>query len=133
MRSGNRPAAFDTSALIALLLDEPEADRIEARIEAGGPFFVGVPTLLELRLVLAGRLGRDAVADVTAARERIGFAIVPFTEAHAALAFEAWSRYGKGRHRAGLNLGDCMAYAAAKIARAELVYVGEDFAQTDLA
>ena len=133
MRSGSRSAAFDTSGIIALLLDEPAAERIDRRLAEGGAFFVGAPTLLELRIVLSGRLGRDSTADLAIARERIGFSVVAFTELHSQIAFEAWMRYGKGRHPAGLNMGDCLSYAAAKVAGAELIYVGDDFAQTDLA
>lgn len=133
MRSTNKSAVLDTSALVALLCGEPEAERIFQRIEQGGTFYVAAPTLLELRLILAGRLGRDAAADVESARERIGFLVLSFTEAHADAAFIAWQQYGKGRHPAGLNLGDCMTYGVAKVAKAELVYVGDDFSRTDLA
>ena len=127
------PAAFDTSAMVALYAREPEAASIEARIRVGGPFFVAAPTLVELRLVLAGRFGKDGLVESESLRQRIGFTVVPFTQTHADAAFEAWLRYGKGRHPAALNFGDCVSYAAAKIARAELIYVGGDFALTDLA
>ncbi len=133
MRSTSRSAVFDTSALVALIRGEPEAEQIIQRIEQGGVFYVASPTILELQLVLSGRPGRDALADVKAAKERIGFTVVPFTEAHTDAAFTAWQRYGKGRHPAALNLGDCMSYAVAKVAQAELVYVGDDFSRTDLA
>lgn len=132
MNSTSRGVVLDTSGIVALIVGEPSASQIESRLRKGGPFYVAAPTLVELRLVLAGRLGRDADKEIDALKSRIDFAVLPFTETHANVAFEAWTRYGKGRHPAGLSLGDCMAYAAAKVARAELVYVGDDFSKTDL-
>ncbi len=123
----------DTSALIAVALREPGVARVEASLVPGDILFVAAPTLVELRMVLASRFGRDARHDVLQLQRRIGFSVLPFTEVHADAAFDAWTRYGKGRHPAALNFGDCMVYAVAKVARAELIYVGDDFAQTDLA
>lgn len=133
MGSGSRSAVLDTSAAVAVIVGDAGRERMIERLEAGGPFYIAAPTLVELRLVLAGRFGRDANADIARFRTEIGLTVIPFGEFHAVAAFEAWSRYGKGRHPASLNLGDCMAYAAAKVAQAELIYVGDDFAQTDLA
>ena len=119
--------------MVAIYAQEPAATRVVARLRTGGPFLVGAPTLVELRLVLAGRFGKDGVAEAEALRRRVGFTVLAFTEQHADAAHDAWLRYGKGRHPAALNYGDCVAYAIAKVAQAELVYVGDDFAQTDLA
>ena len=133
MRSTSRPAVIDTSAAVAVIVGESTRARLVERLEAKGPFYMIAPSLVELSLVLAGRFGRDADVDVARFKIETGLTVLTFTELHATTAFEAWMRYGKGRHPAGLNMGDCLSYAAAKVAGAELIYVGEDFAQTDLA
>lgn len=94
---------------------------------------IGAPTLFETALVLAsGRGSRGALA-LSAFQRENELAVIPFDELHAATARDAFARYGKGRHPAALNYGDCMTYATAKLAAAPLLYVGEDFAKTDLA
>ena len=83
-------------------------------------------------MVLASRAGRDVRSQLAAFFRRRGVAIVPFTEEHFQVATEAFLRFGKGRHPAKLNFGDCMAYAVAAVAGMPLPYTGKDFAQTDI-
>ena len=124
---------LDSSAIVALMIDEPEAPRVQKSIERAATVLVGAPTVLESTMVLSRFLGlgsRDAVEDLLKAAEA---QIVPFGSDHAATAHEAFLKYGKGRHPAALNYGDCMAYAIAKIAGHALLFVGADFSQTDIA
>lgn len=124
--------ALDTSALVAILTKEPEADAFAAVIRSADHVVIGLPTLFELHIVLAGRSGPKASA---AAIETL---MVPqikqtaFDHRHGAAAVDAFVRFGKGRHPARLNFGDCMAYATAKVADCPLLYKGDDFGQTDI-
>jgi ribonuclease VapC len=83
-------------------------------------------------MVLASRAGRDVRSQLAAFFRRKDVAVVPFTEEHFQVATDAFPRFGKGRHRAALNFGDCMAYAVAAVAGLPLLYTGNDFAQTDI-
>jgi ribonuclease VapC len=93
---------------------------------------IGAPTLVEAGIVLSARLGRDARGLLARFLEEAGISVVPFTEAHHGTALGAWLKYGRGRHAAGLNFGDCLAYAVAKLAGMPLLCTGDDFRQTDL-
>ena len=93
---------------------------------------IGVPTLTETAIVLAARLGRDTRGLLARFLQEGTISTVPFGEAHFGVAVEAWLRYGKGRHPAALNFGDCLAYSAAKVAGEPLLCRGDDFAKTDL-
>ncbi len=127
---------LDTSAIIAVTLEEESADGLlrklyNADVE-GVIKGVGAPTLTEAGLVLASRLGRNA-EDVLGDFLNIhALNVVAFSEVHWREAVRAFYRFGKGRHPAGLNFGDCLSYAAAKVAQKPLLYIGNDFAQTDL-
>jgi ribonuclease VapC len=83
-------------------------------------------------MVMAGRRGPDSRSEVDALLETFGLRVLPFTEDHAREAVTAFLRYGKGRHAAGLNFGDCMAYAVARVEGAPLLFTGGDFARTDV-
>lgn len=83
-------------------------------------------------MVIAGRKGPDSRPEIDALLDQLRARVTPLTDAHARLAADAFLRYGKGRHPAGLNFGDCMAYAVAKSEGAPLLFVGEDFARTDV-
>jgi ribonuclease VapC len=122
----------DTSAVVAILLREPGHERLVDALAAATRVGIGAPTLVEAGIVLSHRLGVDARGLLARFRETAGIEVVPFGDAHAAAAVEAWLRFGKGRHRAGLNFGDCQSYAVARLAGEPLLFVGEDFAQTDL-
>ena len=121
----------DTSAIAAVLLGEPERDAFRATIErAARRPLLSAMTLLEASLVMAGRRGEAMlpVLDALAAR----LEVVPFDEAMARTARDAFLRFGKGRHPAGLNYGDCAAYALAMQRGLPLLFKGEDFARTDV-
>jgi ribonuclease VapC len=123
---------LDSSAIVAILLDEPERAHLLDRIDTADVVGVGAPTLVEAGVVLSARLGRDASAVLDRFMAAIDTEIVPFTPAHWREALAAWSHFGRGRHPAALNFGDCLAYAVARVARCPLLAKGNDFPQTDL-
>ena len=124
----------DTSALIAVMLDEPEKEKFIETISGAESIRVGSATLLESRMVLAGKKGRSAVRDLDAFIETSGMEIEPVTVEDADLAFDAFLRYGKGSGSgAALDFGDCFSYALAKRLNAPLLFKGNDFPQTDIA
>ncbi|NJR79125.1 type II toxin-antitoxin system VapC family toxin [Sphingomonas corticis] len=123
--------AVDTSALIAILKGEPEAAALARAIDRADRILFGAPSLLEARIV--ARQQRPPVDDLLdELLLDIGAEIVDFTAAHVDAATDAFLSYGKGRHPAALNYGDCMAYAIARVAGCPLLYKGEDFARTDV-
>ncbi len=93
---------------------------------------VGAPTLFETEMVLVGRGGLERRSSLFRFLAENEVATVPFDDRHCRLATAAFVRYGKGRHPAALNYGDCMTYATARLSGAPLLFVGEDFAKTDL-
>lgn len=122
----------DTSAVIGILFREPGWEELVGRLSARAAAGIGAPTLVESGLVASARLRVDARAVLARFVAEAGLSVVPFGEAHYVAAVEAWLKFGKGRHPAALNLGDCMSYAVATLAGEPLLYVGEDFAKTDL-
>ena len=121
----------DTSALLAVLFREDEAQRFEALI-AASPCRMSVANVLEATLVVEGRGGRqagDALDEFLAAAE---ITAAPISTDQLGVAREAWRRYGKGNHPAALNFGDCFAYALASTENEPLLFKGNDFAQTDI-
>jgi len=124
---------IDTSALVAILFDEPEAEILERRLVEDGVRLMSAATLLEASMVVEGRLGEEGKAVLDLWLFRTGAEIVPFDADQADIARRAWRRYGKGRHPAGLNYGDCFSYALAKSSGEPLLYKGDDFSQTDIA
>ena len=94
---------------------------------------VGAPTLLETVMVLSARLGQDARPIVFAFLRRLEAEVLPFQQEHLDAATTAFLRFGRGRHPAGLNFGDCMSYAVAAVAGLPLLFTGEDFTKTDIA
>lgn len=123
---------IDTSALIALLELEPEAARIAAAIEADPVRLLSAATLVETSIVLETRRGEAAVRELDLAIARGGFTVEAVTSGQAEVARQAWRRFGKGRHPAGLNYGDCFSYALARATGEALLFKGDDFAQTDV-
>ena len=123
--------ALDTSAVVALLRNEPEAERIAEAMSSASRLLIGRPTELELHLVTTGNVG-DAVGRASVAAILSGVERIDFDATHLAAATVAFDRFGKGRHPASLNYGDCMAYAVAQVAGCPLLYKGEDFARTDI-
>ena len=123
---------LDSSALVAIALDEPEREVLIAKINVAETVGVAAPTLAEAGIVLAARAHQDAsqvLAELIAAADGV---VIDFGPLHWREAVSAWWRFGKGRHPAGLNFGDCLAYAAAVIADEPLLAKGEDFPQTDI-
>jgi ribonuclease VapC len=123
---------LDTSVIVAILFQEPGFGILLDKLCAAPGAAVGVPTLTEATIVISARLRRDARAILTRFLMEGSIASVPFGEDHYGTAVDAWLRYGKGRHRAALNFGDCIAYATAKVAGQPLLCTGQDFGLTDL-
>jgi ribonuclease VapC len=122
--------AVDTSALMAILLDEPDAERCIAALTAHSGVLISAGTLAECLIVAARwNVGDEMVALL----DGFGFEMVSVTPAAARRISEAYSRWGKGVQKAGLNFGDCFAYEVAKEHDCPLLYIGDDFARTDLA
>ena len=124
---------LDSSAIVAIHLREPGHERLIESIDAAEVVVVGVPTLLEAAMVLTSRLGQDARPVVFAFLRRLEAEVVPFNEEHLDAAITAFLRFGRGRHPAALNFGDCMSYAVASVAGMPLLFTGEDFRRTDIA
>ncbi len=122
----------DSSALVAVAVREPLGDWILDRITATREASIGAPSVVEVGLVLVGRFGPPGRSMVSRLIEKTKLTVVGFDAAHAAAASDAFLRFGKGRHPARLNLGDCMTYAVAKLAGEPLLCLGDDFAKTDL-
>lgn len=122
----------DTSALLAIVFQEPGHDRLIDELLAADAVAAGTPTLAETGIVLSARLGEDAHGLVERLLDEFGIQEIPFGELHWRQAVEAFRRYGKGSHPARLNFGDCMTYAAAKLAGETLLFVGDDFPLTDV-
>jgi ribonuclease VapC len=124
---------LDTSALLAILLDEPERRSFNEAIEAAGSRLLSTASYLEAWIVLEARYGAEACRDLDLFIERAGIELVPVDVQQARLACRAFSRFGKGRHEAALNYGDCFAYALAMVREEALLFKGEDFQRTDVA
>jgi len=123
---------LDSSAIVAILFGEAEAPRFAAAMRNADELVMAAPNLVETAFVSEGRVGAEMGQRLDELIKASGVQIIPFTAEHAALARDAWRRYGRGRHPAGLNLGDCFAYALAKARNQPLLYKGDDFAHTDV-
>ena len=123
----------DSSAILAILLEEPEGHRLDVTILNCANPKMSAGSFLETSMILESRRGIDGIRDLDIQIMRFGIKIIALSESHAKLAREASRRYGKGRHPAQLNFGDCMAYALARETGEELLFKGTDFAQTDIA
>jgi len=123
---------LDSSAVVALFFQEPGHEDLLAKLAAAEQVGIGAPTLAECGIVLTARMDHDARGLLARFLEEAKVVVVPFTDAHYAIAVGAWLKYGKGQHPAGLNFGDCLSYAVAKVAGMPLLCVGDDFVQTGL-
>ncbi len=121
--------AVDTSALMAILLGEPEADRCIVALERDGDLLLSAGTMAEALIVAARRNVGQEMARLI---DGLGFEIVPLTAAAAHRTGLAYTMWGKGQHSAALNFGDCFAYDVAKANGCPLLFVGQHFAQTDI-
>lgn len=128
---------LDTSAVVEALIAGPEAGQIAVRLKSNSGSLVTFPTVIyEASAVIASKQRisvRDAEAVVREFMEEFGVSVSSITNETASIALDAFARYGKGRHPAKLNFGDCFSYAGARAANVPLLYVGSDFSQTDLA
>ena len=123
---------IDSSAILAILFEEPDAERFEDAIADAWPRRMTAVALLESAMVVEGRGGAGAGDDLDALLKRTRIELVPVTQEHVNAARHAWRRFGKGNHPAALNFGDCFAYALAAATGEALLFKGEDFALTDI-
>jgi ribonuclease VapC len=125
---------IDTSAVAAIIFGEPDAEALlSVLLSSVGDLQISAATLLEVGIVVESRQGAEAFADLGVLLDRLGVVIIPFDHEQMQAAMAAWRRFGRGRHPANLNLGDCFAYALTKVSAASLLYKGNDFTQTDVA
>jgi ribonuclease VapC len=123
---------LDTSAVMAILLQEPAADRLVAALDTDRTRLISAATVVEASIVLLGRYGEAGEPLLDRLLRGIGAEVVPVGDEQVTLARDAALRFGRGRHPAALNFGDCFSYALA-VARGEpLLFVGDDFARTDV-
>lgn len=123
---------IDTSVIVAIALDEPDAAALEARIADDPVRLISAATVLEATIVLETKLGDSGGREFDLWLLKIGAEIIPVDAEQMESARRAWRRYGKGRHAAGLNYGDCFAYSLAVTRGEPLLYKGEDFAKTEI-
>ncbi len=122
----------DGSVVVAIICREPGWEQLIARLRDAEVLGIGTPTLAEIGIVLEGRLGLDGRTVLDRFLQDFEVVAVPFGRLHWREAVDAFRRFGKGRHRAGLSFGDCMSYATARLAARPLLYVGEGFPHTDV-
>lgn len=125
--------AIDSSAIVAILSDEPERETFIRKINAEEFAYISAASLLEVRIVLLSRSGGEGVLTLDSFLLKSGIAVVDVSPRMGEIAFEAYRRFGKGTgHNASLNYGDCLSYALAKSLGAPLLFKGEDFSKTDI-
>lgn len=132
MASASSPHLLDSSAIVAIILQEPGWQLLRDRINQASGLSVSAVTLLETHLVLTSKTGIDSLAIIEAFISEIGAEVLPFTALHWREAAQAFLRYGKGRAPAALNFGDCISYATARASGLPLLFKGDDFSRTDL-
>jgi ribonuclease VapC len=123
---------LDSSAVVAVVLSEPGSGELLACMKAADTLGIGAPTLAETLVVLARRLDGDPTRRLRELLLELDVEVIPFGEEHSRAALRAYLRFGKGRHPAALNFGDCLTYSAAYVAKEPLLFVGNDFSKTDL-
>jgi len=128
----NSTIVVDTSAIVAILLGEPEGARFRDVIDQASQCLVTAVSRVEMSLVLEGRKADIGRVELENILRLTGVEIVAVTPAHADIAIEAFRRFGRGRHKAGLNMGDCFSYALARALDIPLLFKGDDFARTDI-
>ena len=123
---------LDSSVLIAILFEESGYLDLVDRILTAEHVRVGAPTLVETSMVFAGSRGAKAIAKIEALARELGVTVVPFGERECRAAVAAFLQFGRGHHPAALNVGDCFSYAVAAVAKDSLLFLGNDFAKTDI-
>ncbi|MDE2516352.1 MAG: type II toxin-antitoxin system VapC family toxin [Rhodospirillales bacterium] len=124
---------LDTSAMIAILYREPEAEAFVQRIHDADICRISVATYVELSMAIEHQLGPEGMRQAETFLRRAGIVVEPVTLAQGEMARQGFLDFGKGRHKAGLNYGDCFAYALAKATGEPILFKGNDFSQTDIA
>lgn len=124
---------LDTSAVIAIIQNEPLADRLIAVVERDPVRRMSAASLVEAGILLQARYGDHGERELDLLVQRVRVEIIPVTEEHAEIARRCFRRFGKGRHPAALNFGDCFSYALAIALGEALLFVGDDFSRTDVA
>ncbi|MBV9286209.1 MAG: type II toxin-antitoxin system VapC family toxin [Hyphomicrobiales bacterium] len=123
---------IDASAIVAIALSEPEAEAFEQRIADDPVRLISAATVLETAIVIETKLGDAGGAELDLWLHKAGVEIVPVGAEHADEARRAWRRFGRGRHPAGLNFGDCFPYGLAALTQEPLLFKGDDFSKTDI-
>lgn len=123
---------LDSSAMVAILCREPGHLAPIEKVIAADTLGVGSPAVFETAMALTIKLRVDGLAMVNEFLRESGTQSISFTDQHASIAFGAYLRYGKGRHKAALNFGDCCSYSVAKVSVQPLLYAGNDFVKTDM-
>ena len=123
---------IDTSAIIAVLLNETNAVSIAQAIESGSPRLLSAANFLEASIVIESRKGEAGGRELDLLLYRAAIEVVAVDQDQAEIARLAWRRFGKSQHPAGLNYGDCFAYALAKARQLPLLFQGDDFSRTDI-
>jgi len=124
---------LDSSAVVAIVCRETGYSALLDQIRAAETLGIGAPTVFEAAMVLTIKLRRDGLAVLNEFLWESGARVISFTDQHASVAFGAYLRYGKGRHKAALNFGDCLSYSIAKVSGQGLLFIGDDFTRTDVA
>jgi len=123
---------LDTSALVAILVEEPDANLYVHAISRAARCRISAGNYIELSIVLEGQFGAEVLRQCDALIRRVGIIVEPVSLEQAHTARQAFHDFGKGRHPAGLNYGDCFAYALAKVSGEALLFKGKDFSKTDI-
>lgn len=123
---------LDSSVVVAVLHEEPGYEELERKLLEADVLAIGAPTLVEIAIVMVGADGESGLAALSRFIRDLDVVVVPFGQPHWQTAAEAFIGFGKGRHPAALNYGDCMAYATARRAGRPLLFIGNDFAKTDI-
>lgn len=123
---------LDSSAVLTILQNEPPAGRLIAALETAGSGWISAASLVESAIVMQVRYGDPGEREVDVLLQQAGVDVVPVMADHAEVARSAYRRFGKGRHPAGLNFGDCFSYALSVLLGEPLLFVGDDFGRTDV-
>ena len=123
---------LDTSAIITAVMKEPGHERVFERMGTASALALGAATLVEAATILTSKLGHDPRPQLSRFLRQADVEVIPFTAEHYEVAVDAFVRFGKGRHPAALNFGDCLTYAVARLSGLPLLFTGDDFARTDL-
>jgi len=123
---------IDTSAILALLFNEPEADEVEIAIDEDPVRLMSAAAALEAAIIVEARLGAAGGREFDLLLHKARIDLVAVTSEQMDIGRDAWRRFGRGRHEANLNFGDCLSYALAAVSGEPLLFKGNDFSKTDI-